>query len=141
MECEFQALLKNENWTLCPRPPDKNVVPSKWVFKSKRQPDGSLERLKAWIVAVGYLQHSGIDFFETFSPVIKPSTVRMVLALAVSFNWDIQQLDVSNAFLHEFWMRKFIWLNLKVLKILPIHSLCVSCINLLWIKTSPSGLV
>ena len=90
MEWEFQALLKNETWTLCPRPPRKNVVQSKWVFKSKRQPDGSLERLKAWIVAVGYLQHSGIDFFETFSPVIKPSTVHMVLALAISFNWDIQ---------------------------------------------------
>ncbi|WJZ92207.1 hypothetical protein VitviT2T_011218 [Vitis vinifera] len=100
MECEFQALLKNDTWTLCPRPPDKNVVPSKWVFKCKRRPDGSIERLKARLVAVGYLQHSGIDFFDTFSPVIKPSTVCMVLALVVSFNWDIRQLDVSNAFLH-----------------------------------------
>ena len=69
MECEFQALLKNETWTLCPCPPDKNVVSSKWVFKSQR------------LVAVGYLQRSGIDFFDTFSPIIKPSTVRMVIAL------------------------------------------------------------
>ena len=90
MEWEFQALLKNETWTLCPRPPDKNVVPSKWVFKSKRRPDGSIERLKSRLVAVSYLQHSGIDFFDTFNPVIKPSTVHMVLALAISFNWDIQ---------------------------------------------------
>ena len=74
MECEFQALLKNETWTLYPRPPDKNVVSSKWVFKSKR------------LVAVGYLQRSGIDFFDTFNPVIKPSIVHMVLALVVSFN-------------------------------------------------------
>ncbi|WJZ98737.1 hypothetical protein VitviT2T_017246 [Vitis vinifera] len=100
MECEFQVLLKNETWTLCPRPPEKNIVPSKWVFKSKRQPDGSIERLKARLVAVGYLQCSGIDFFDTFNLVIKPSIVHMVLALIVSFNWDIRQLDVSNAFLH-----------------------------------------
>ena len=100
MECEFQALLKNETWTLCPRPPDKNVVSSKWVFKSKRRLNGSIEKLKARLVVVGYLQRNGIDFFDTFSPVIKPSTVHMVLVLAVSFNGDIRQLDVSNAFLH-----------------------------------------
>jgi hypothetical protein len=49
---------------------------------------------------MGYLQRSGVDFLNTFSPVIKPSTVRMVLAITVSFNWDIRQLDVSNTFLH-----------------------------------------
>jgi hypothetical protein len=100
MDSEFQSLLKNETWSLCSLPPDKNVVPCKWVFKLKRRPDGSIEHHKARLVAVGYLQKSGIDFLETFIPVIKPSTVRMVLALAISFQWDIRQLDVSNAFLH-----------------------------------------
>jgi len=100
MDNEFQSLLKNETWSLCSLPLDKNVVPYKWVFKLKRRPDGSIERHKARLVAIGYLQRSGIDFLETFSPVIKPSTVCIVLALAISFQWDIRQLNVSNAFLY-----------------------------------------
>lgn len=86
MESEFQALVKNETWTLVSRPFGKNVVPNKWVFKTKCRSDGSVERLKARLVTVGYLQYNGIDFNETFSLVIKPSTVHMVLALTISFN-------------------------------------------------------
>jgi len=100
MDTEFQALLKNDTWSLCSRPLGKNMVPCKWVFKLKRQPDGSIEHHKARLVAVGYLQKSGIDFHDTFNPVIKPSIVHMVLTIVVSFNWDIRQLDISNAFLH-----------------------------------------
>jgi len=100
MDSEFQSLLQNDTWSLCSRPPGKNLVPCKWVFKLKRRPDDSVERHKAGLVAVGYLQRSGVDFLDTFSPIIKPSTIRMVLTIAVSFNWDIRQLDVSNAFLY-----------------------------------------
>jgi len=71
---------------MCSLPPDKNVVPYKWVFKLKWWPDGSVEGHKARLVAVGYLQRSGVDFLETFSPVIKPSTVHMVFALAIYFH-------------------------------------------------------
>lgn len=100
MEEEFSALLATCTWELVPRPPNINVVTGKWIFKHKLQADGSLDRYKARWVLRGFKQRPGVDFDETFSSVVKPSTVRTVLSLAVSRRWPIHQLDVKNAFLH-----------------------------------------
>jgi hypothetical protein len=100
MESEFQALLDNHTWTLCPRPPHRNIIKKKWVYKLKQKVDGTIDRYKARLVAKGFQQQDGIDYTETFSPVIKPATIRLILALALNFNWPLKQLDVSNAFLH-----------------------------------------
>lgn len=100
MEEELMALHKNETWKLVPRTHDMHVIGSKWVFKSKLKPNGTLDRLKAQLVAKGYHQIDGIDYIETFSLVIKPGTIRMILTIALVRHWPIRQLDVKNAFLH-----------------------------------------
>jgi transposase InsO family protein len=100
MNEEFSALQRQHTWSLVPPPIGKNIVGCKWVFKLKRNSDGSISRYKARLVAKGFHQQYGIDFEETFSPVVKPPTVRLILALAVTYNWPLRQLDVRNAFLH-----------------------------------------
>ncbi|PWA62706.1 ribonuclease H-like domain-containing protein [Artemisia annua] len=97
---EYNALVKNGTWILVPRPTDVNLVRSMWLFKHKFHADGSLSRYKARLVANGSSQQPGIDFDETFSPVVKPATIRTVLSLAVSRKWPVHQLDVKNAFLN-----------------------------------------
>jgi len=100
MEEEHAALIENHTWDLVPRPAKANVVTGKWIFKHKFHADGSLDRYKARWVLRGFTQRPGVDYDETFSPVVKPATVRTVITLAHSRDWPIHQLDVNNAFLH-----------------------------------------
>lgn len=100
MTDKFNALLKNQTWILVIASPHQKAVGCKWVFKVKRRADGSIDRYKARLVAKGFHQQQGLDYDETFSPVIKPTFVRIILNLTVSFDWSLLQLDVKNAFLH-----------------------------------------
>jgi transposase InsO family protein len=84
MESEHQALLKNKTWHLVPRPRGKNIIGCKWVYKIKRKADGTVDRYKARLVAKGFKQRYGIDYEDTFSPVVKAATIRLILSIAVS---------------------------------------------------------
>ena len=84
MQAEIQALENNNTWDLVPLPPRKKAIGFPWVYKVKLKADGALEHFKARLVAKGYSQQYGVDFHETFSPVIKMTTVRCIIALAAS---------------------------------------------------------
>ncbi|KAG7541464.1 Reverse transcriptase RNA-dependent DNA polymerase [Arabidopsis thaliana x Arabidopsis arenosa] len=96
---EINSQVQNNTWNLVPPNPSYNLVGCRWVFRIKRKADGSVDRFKSRLVAKGFHQRPGIDYFETFSPVVKQPTIRLVLGQAVSRGWVLRQLDVNNAFL------------------------------------------
>ncbi|KAK2979349.1 hypothetical protein RJ640_000686 [Escallonia rubra] len=99
MQDEFDALIKNQTWTLVPSHTSQNIIACKWLFRIKRKANGTIDRCKARLIAKGFTQRPGIDFSSTFSPVVKPTTVRIVLSLAIHHGWALHQLDINNAFL------------------------------------------
>ena len=100
MQDEFLDLLRNGTWSLVDLTKDRQAIGCKWVFKLKENPDGSINKYKARLVAKGFHQEAGFDFNETFSPVIKPTSIRVVLTIALSRGWSVRQLDINNAFLN-----------------------------------------
>jgi hypothetical protein len=101
MEEEFVVVISNNTWDLVPRPIGSNAVNGKWIIKHKFNSDGSQEWYKPSWVLRSFTKQSGIDYDETFNPVVKPTTVRMVLPLVISHSWPVHQLDVNKVFLHD----------------------------------------
>ncbi|KAL0441988.1 UNVERIFIED_CONTAM: Retrovirus-related Pol polyprotein from transposon TNT 1-94 [Sesamum radiatum] len=98
MREEMKSLKDNKTWVLVPKPKNTSIVDSKWIFKLKNENDSL--RYKARLVAKGFTQKEGIDNTEIFSPVVKYTTVRIILALTAHFDWELKQMDVKTAFLH-----------------------------------------
>ena len=100
MDKEIAALELTNTQTLTTLPPGKVPIGCKWVYRTKYKSNDSIERHKARLVAKGYTQREDLDYTNTFSPVAKPISVRMVLSLAAVKGWVLHQMDVNNAFLH-----------------------------------------
>ena len=100
MQAELQALEENHTWDIVLCPHTVKPIGSKWVFSVKLRSNGSLDRYKARLVALGKKQEYGVDYEETFAHVAKMTTVRTILAIAASQSWRLHQIDVKHAFLH-----------------------------------------
>ena len=96
---ELQALATNHVWELVDIPKGANIVSNKWVFKLKRLPNGQVDRYKARLVARGFSQQYGIDYEETFAPVVRMESLRILLAIAAAEDLEIHQMDVITAYL------------------------------------------
>ena len=97
---ELEALNQNDTWSLTTLPPHRTAIDCKWVYAHKLDEHGNIIRHKARLVAKGFLQKDGIDFHETFAPVMKYKSLRIILALTVQGNYELKQMDVITAFLN-----------------------------------------
>ena len=100
MKEELDAMDYNNTWSVVKLPTGKQPIGCRWIYKVKYSPNGSVSRYIARLVAQGFTQHVGIDYLETFSPVAKLTTVRVLLSIATAKNWNLLQLDINNAFLN-----------------------------------------
>jgi transposase InsO family protein len=97
---EIESILQNHTWELVDLPPGCKPLGYKWIFKRKMKADGSIDKYKARLVVKGYKQKEGVDYFDTYSPVTRITSIRMLIAIAALYNLEIHQMDVKTAFLN-----------------------------------------
>lgn len=100
IDCEYDSLIKNKTWIMCNLPKGRKPITGKWVFKLKYKANGEIDKYKARFVARGCSQQKGFDFYETYAPVAKLTTLRILLSIANEFDMQIHQMDVKGAFLN-----------------------------------------
>ena len=98
MNDEIKSMYDNNVWDIVPLPKDMKHIGCKWIFKTKRDSNGNVEKYKARLVAKGFTQKEGIDFTETFSPVSTKDSFKVIMALVAHFDLELHQMDVKNSF-------------------------------------------
>ena len=114
MKVQYNSLIENEVWELEELPEGQETVRSKWVFKAKKNADGSFERCKACLVAQSYSQKEGLDYDKAFSPLVWPESTLSVIALAVQHRLMLHQMDITTDFSTAVWIRWYTWNNQRV---------------------------
>ena len=92
---EYQSIVKNDVWDVVPRPRDKSIMSSVWIFKTKHSEYDNIEKYKAKFISRGFSQKEGIDYEETSAPVARYTSIKIVLALAANMKWKLHQMDVK----------------------------------------------
>lgn len=100
IQAEWLALERISTWQLVEAQPNIKPIGCKWIYKVKFHANGSIKRFEARLMAKGFNKIKGLNYVDTYSPVAKMTTVRMVIALTIIHNWFVKQLDINNAFLH-----------------------------------------
>jgi hypothetical protein len=97
---EYQSIMKNGVWEVVPKPKEKSVITSKWVYKIKYVVDGSIAKYKARFVARAFSQREGEDYDETFTLIARYTSIRAIISLAASMGWSLHQMDVKTTFIN-----------------------------------------
>ena len=100
IQSEMESIMQNNTWELVNLPPENKPIGHKWIFKRKLRPDGTIDKYKAHLVAKGYIQKEGLDYFDTYSPVARITSIRLLIAITSVYNLEIHQMDVKTAFLN-----------------------------------------
>ena len=102
MNNEIESIEKNDTWELVDLPKNRDCIGVKWVYKMKYKANGEVEKYKARLVAIGFAQEYGVDCNETFAPIARLDTIRMVLAIIAQNKWIVFQMDTKSAFLNGY---------------------------------------
>ena len=97
---ELRSIHKHQTWTLVPKPADKKIIAVKWIYRTKYNADGTVNKLKARLVAKGFIQQARVNYGDTFAPLARLDTIKLLLAVATQQNWLVHHLDVKSAFLN-----------------------------------------
>ena len=115
---------RNDVWTLVPRPEGEHIINTKWIFRNKIDEEGNVIRNKAHLVAQGYSQMEGVDYDETFAPVARMKSIKILLALAFHLKFKFYQMVVKTAFLNGSLKKMSMWLNQKDSLIHTFRIMC-----------------